>query len=86
MTAEPTNDPFHGTLPADRRLTGEDVGGLRFYLARNGYECGPVDDVLDRLGIEIAERDRWIAHVESLLAEHGVAVTPDPETAVDYLR
>lgn len=80
MTAGQTRDPFHGKLPVDRRLTGEDVEGLRFRLSRNGYEPSQIDVVLDRLSAEIAERDRWIAYMESLLAEHGIAVTPDSAT------
>ncbi|MFT4165838.1 MAG: hypothetical protein QM650_11410 [Microlunatus sp.] len=74
---------FCNDLPTDRRLTGDDVAGLRFLPMRNGYEYVQVDHVLERLRTEIAERDQWIAHLESLLAEHRIAVTSTPAISVE---
>lgn len=79
MPAEPTRDVFRQDLPADRSLTGEDLRRLRFGVAVRGYAMKQVDDVLDRLSGEVAERDRRIATLESLLAEHGIADQPDRE-------
>lgn len=72
MPAEPTRDVFRQDLPGDRRLTGEDLRRLRFGVAVRGYAMSQVDDVLDRLSGEVAERDRRIADLEALLAEHGI--------------
>ena len=46
--------------PVDRAA----VDGLRFTLAFRGYRMSEVDDVLDRLLVEIDERDRRIAELE----------------------
>ena len=46
--------------PVDRAS----VDGLRFTLAFRGYRMDEVDDVLDRLVLEVEERDRRIAELE----------------------
>lgn len=71
MSAEPTRDVFRQDLPGDRELTGEDLQRLRFGVTLRGYAMGQVDDVLDRLSGELAERDRRIADLEARLAEHA---------------
>ena len=43
----------------------EDVAALRFSMAPRGYRMAEVDDVLDRLGAELADRDRRLALLES---------------------
>ena len=43
-----------------------DVGGLRFALAFRGYRMDQVDDVLDRLSVELSERDAEIARLKEL--------------------
>lgn len=68
MPTEPTRDVFRQDLPADRNLTSEDLRRLRFGVAVRGYAMNQVDDVLDRLSGEVAERDRRIADLESRLA------------------
>lgn len=60
--ASPDSSP-RGVLPSgpvDRTA----VDGLRFTLAFRGYRMTEVDDVLDRLVLEIDERDRRIAELE----------------------
>jgi DivIVA domain-containing protein len=52
-------EPRH-RRPVDRTA----VDGLRFTLAFRGYRMTEVDDVLDRLVLEIDERDRRIAELE----------------------
>lgn len=76
MAAEPTRDIFRQDLPGDRELTGEDLQRLRFGVSLRGYAMNQVDDVLDRLSGELAERDRRIAELESILTERGIAVRP----------
>ena len=77
MSAEPTRDVFRQDLPGDRLLTAEDLQRLRFGVSLRGYSMTQVDDVLDRLGGELADRDRRIAELEAQLSER------DPYAAVD---
>ena len=77
MPAEPTRDVFRQDLPIDCDLTGEDLRRLRFGVAVRGYAMSQVDDVLDRLSGEVAERDRRIADLEALLVEHGIEYQSD---------
>ncbi|MGP3985240.1 DivIVA domain-containing protein [Streptomyces sp. 3N207] len=55
-------------LPPERPVTHADVAGLRLAVGVRGYRMEQVDDVLDRLGAELAERDARIAELESALA------------------
>jgi DivIVA domain-containing protein len=59
---------LHDPLPPDRPLNRSDVDRLRFPLAPRGYRMADVDDALNRLGAELAERDARIAELESALA------------------
>jgi len=47
-------------LPSGR-MEPADVGRLRFGLALRGYRMGEVDAALDRLAVELADRDRALA-------------------------
>ncbi|MFJ9806658.1 DivIVA domain-containing protein [Streptomyces sp. NPDC101158] len=55
-------------LPATRPVGPGDIEALRLPVAARGYRMGDVDDVLDRLGAELAERDARIADLEAALA------------------
>ncbi|MCX5267039.1 MULTISPECIES: DivIVA domain-containing protein [unclassified Streptomyces] len=59
---------LHDPLPPDRPLDRSDVDRLRFPLAARGYRMTDVDDALNRLAAELAERDARIADLESALA------------------
>lgn len=58
-------DRVDGGPPAGP-LQAEDVGRIRFNLAVRGYRMDEVDEVLDRLAAELAERD---ALIDELTAE-----------------
>jgi DivIVA domain-containing protein len=60
MSSDPVHDTYRQDLP-DARLTAEDIRSLRFGVTLRGYAMAQVDDVLERLGREIAERDGEIA-------------------------
>ncbi|SFB90701.1 DivIVA domain-containing protein [Streptomyces aidingensis] len=64
--AEP--DRLDDPLPVDRPVHPADVVSVRFPLAVRGYRMAEVDDVLDRLAAELAERDSRISELESALA------------------
>lgn len=64
MSTDPVHDTYRQDLP-ERPMTGEDIRGLRFGVTLRGYAMGQVDDVLERLGREIAERDAEIAALQA---------------------
>ncbi|MFN8167811.1 MAG: DivIVA domain-containing protein [Candidatus Nanopelagicales bacterium] len=74
--AEPDRAPL--ALPEDRPLDREDVDSVRFAVGVRGYRMDEVDDVLDRLAVEVAERDARIDELEARLASRGVP-RPMPE-------
>ncbi|MFE0171474.1 DivIVA domain-containing protein [Streptomyces sp. NPDC059002] len=65
---EAAPERFTDPLPDDRPLRRADVDAVRFPMTLRGYHMGEVDDVLGRLGAELAERDARIAELESALA------------------
>ncbi|SEN52883.1 DivIVA domain-containing protein [Actinacidiphila rubida] len=64
--AEP--DRIDDRLPPDRALLRTDIDAVRLPVAVRGYRMLDVDEVLDRLGAELAERDARIAELEASLA------------------
>lgn len=64
--AEP--DRVVPALPEERPLNRADLDELRLPMALRGYRMSEVDEVLDRLGAEIHERDGRIAALELELA------------------
>jgi DivIVA domain-containing protein len=64
VAPERLQDPLPPNRPVDRA----DVDALRFPLAARGYRMADVDDALNRLAAELAERDARIADLESALA------------------
>jgi DivIVA domain-containing protein len=73
--ADAAPDRLVDPLPADRPLTRADVDALRLPLGARGYRMREVDDVLDRLAAELAERDARIAELEAALAGAQAAAT-----------
>ncbi|WP_375423277.1 DivIVA domain-containing protein [uncultured Friedmanniella sp.] len=80
MSREPVYDVYRQQLP-DRPLTADDIQQARFGVALRGYAMGQVDDLLERLGREIAERDARIAALtgESSAPAEPPALDQDPE-------
>ncbi|WP_441250391.1 DivIVA domain-containing protein [Kitasatospora sp. McL0602] len=68
---EAEHDRIAARLPQDRPLAKADVDGIRLPMALRGYRMDEVDDVLDRLGAEIALRDERIAELEAGGAVRG---------------
>jgi DivIVA domain-containing protein len=66
--AQAWSDRRYLSLPEDRSLTAEDLDSLRLALAFRGYRMEEVDDLLDRLGVEIAARDAYIQRLRGDLA------------------
>jgi len=63
MPPDPVMDTYRQDLPDDRALQAADLQNLRFGVALRGYSMRQVDDLLDRLTREIAERDAVLQHV-----------------------
>ncbi|MFF8783851.1 DivIVA domain-containing protein [Streptomyces sp. NPDC015125] len=61
-------DRLYDPLPEDRPVARADVEAVRIPVTVRGYRMNEVDDVLDRLGAELAERDARIAELEAALA------------------
>lgn len=68
-------------LPQHRPVLRQDVDGLRLAVSVRGYRMDQVDDILDRLGAELAERDARIAELDSALAgAQAAAMARDGQT------
>ena len=66
-------------LPATRPVGRADVEALRLPMAVRGYRMVDVDEALDRLGAELAERDARIAELESALAGAQATAVNGPD-------
>ena len=77
MSAQPVHDTYRQDLP-DRPLTAEDIRSLRFGVTLRGYAMAQVDDVLERLGREIGERDAEIAVLRAELDGRPRRAVPGP--------
>jgi DivIVA domain-containing protein len=66
-------------LPVTRPVGRADVEALRLPVAARGYRMADVDEVLGRLGAELAERDARIAELESALAGQQATAVGPPE-------
>jgi DivIVA domain-containing protein len=62
MSQEPVYDVYRQQLP-EGPLRADDIRGARFGLALRGYAMAQVDELLDRLAAEVAERDARIAEL-----------------------
>ncbi|MFJ4690134.1 DivIVA domain-containing protein [Streptomyces sp. NPDC088766] len=77
---EAAPERLHDPLPPDRPVGRSDVDRLRFPLVARGYRMADVDDALNRLGAELAERDARIGELESALS---AARAPEPHVSMD---
>lgn len=62
MSPQPVRDTFVPQLP-ERPLSAQDLRDLRFGVTLRGYSMAQVDEVLDRLATELAERDARLAQL-----------------------
>ncbi|MFE5852821.1 DivIVA domain-containing protein [Streptomyces sp. NPDC056500] len=66
-------------LPDTRPIGRADVEALRLPVSLRGYRMADVDDVLARVGAELAERDARIAELESALAGAQATAVGGPD-------
>ncbi|MFF1413842.1 DivIVA domain-containing protein [Streptomyces sp. NPDC058289] len=69
--AEP--DRLSDALPENRPVVRADIDELRLPVAPRGYRMSDVDDVLERLAAELAERDARIAELTAAAAPASAA-------------
>ncbi|KJY21168.1 MULTISPECIES: DivIVA domain-containing protein [Streptomyces] len=81
--AEP--DRVADGLPETRPVVREDIDALRLPVAPRGYRMAEVDDVLERLAAELAERDARIALLTGT-ASPGSAAPQDASGPVDLSK
>ncbi|MEU9253993.1 DivIVA domain-containing protein [Streptomyces sp. NPDC048270] len=85
--AEP--DRVADGLPEARPVVRADIDALRLPVAPRGYRMAEVDDVLERLAAELAERDARIAQLTAAsfpAASTAAAGAPAPEDRVDLTK
>ena len=63
MSRDPVYDTYRQDLPTAGALTAEELRNVRFGVTLRGYAMAQVDDLLDRLALESAERDALIAEL-----------------------
>ena len=81
MATDPVRDTFRQDLPEDRPLIAADLQQLRFGVTLRGYVMSQVDEVLDRLTREVAERDAVIAALRRGADPDALEPTGDPVAA-----
>lgn len=69
--AEEEPDDVVVRLPAHRSMVASDVETLRLPLAVRGYQMAAVDEVLDRLAVELALRDAEIRELQGQEAQES---------------
>lgn len=69
------------SLPEDRSLTAHDLESLRLAVAFRGYRMDEVDDLLDRLSVELAARDADIERLHRELADKSDSGEPASDLA-----
>ena len=79
MSKDPVHDTYRQDLPAGQ-LEPDDIRRLRFGVTLRGYAMAQVDDVLDRLAREMAEKDATIAALTA--AADGQRSIPSPHRVV----
>ena len=86
MSKDPVHDTYRQDLP-EGPLGSEDIRRLRFGVTLRGYAMAQVDDVLERLAREIAERDATIAALTAGDGQPTIPtarrVAPEPVDAED---
>lgn len=67
-------------LPQDRPVRASDLADARFSVAFRGYRMAEVDEALDRLAVEIAQRDE---RIHELTGQPFDGALPDVRVATD---
>jgi DivIVA domain-containing protein len=80
---EPDRPPVF--LPDTREVESTDVDAVRFAVGMRGYRMDEVDEVLDRISADLAERDARIADLERLVASKSDEPAPASDFAHDVV-
>lgn len=79
MPQEAVRDTFRQDLPLDRPLAAEELRSLRFGVTLRGYSMRQVDETLDRLTREIADRDARIRELSSTVDTSELGRAGEPQ-------
>jgi DivIVA domain-containing protein len=71
-------------LPQDRPVRASDLADARFSVAFRGYRMAEVDEALDRLAVEIAQRDERIQQLSGQRFDAAPTVEPEPAEPATY--
>jgi DivIVA domain-containing protein len=77
MSPEPVYDVYRQQLP-DEPLRADDIREARFGVTVRGYAMDQVDDLLERLAREVAERDALIVELSGGAREPAARADPFP--------
>ncbi len=75
MSPEPVYDVYRQQLP-DEPLRADDIRSARFGVTLRGYAMDQVDDLLERLAREVAERDALIAELSAGAGDPAARADP----------
>jgi DivIVA domain-containing protein len=75
MSKDPVHDTYRQDLP-ERPLRPDDIRQLRFGVTLRGYAMVQVDDVLERLAREIADKDATIAALTAADSQPSMPAMP----------
>lgn len=78
---EPTSTLSHVPLPPEQ-VTESALGALRFDTGLRGYRMSQVDDVIDRLRRELADRDDQLAMLRAIVTPPDTS-PPEPSDPPD---
>jgi hypothetical protein len=84
--APPIRDEPEWDLPPDRRLGSAEVTAVRLPVALRGYRFAETDRLLDRLALELDERDAEIARLRGRAdedQERWQPTAPRPDSDAD---
>ncbi|MGY4721397.1 DivIVA domain-containing protein [Naumannella cuiyingiana] len=82
MPDEPERDDFRPALPPTR-ITGDDLRDVRFQVQLRGYDMTRVDELLERLGRELDQRDDELTELRRLAQDGGASERSAPAEARD---
>ena len=83
MSRDPVYDTYRQDLPTGGALTAEELRSIRFGVTLRGYAMAQVDDLLDRLALEIAELAQGATVSQRLLESTASARAAEQPIAAD---
>jgi hypothetical protein len=80
LATAPVRDDVPDELPKDRLITREDLVAVRLPVVLRGYRMADTDDLIDRLTLEIAVRDRELQRLRADVDPETVTAEAAPDS------